>query len=132
MAEAPSLEPHQLVITTQVEPDAVVVQLAGELDMATAPQLRTALHTTLASPTSPAEVRVDLGTASFIDAASVGVLIEGRETARRTGVGFSIQNPTGVVRRVLDILGLAEALHVEPAPRTAAAPPMPRPGSPPR
>lgn len=129
MPDAPSIEPRQLVITTRIGADAVVVHLAGELDLATVPQLRAVLRTTFAGPALPAEVRVDLAAASFIDAAGVGVLVEGRETARRAGVGFSIYNPSGVVRRVLDILGLAETLHVAPARRTGPAPRL-RPSGP--
>ncbi|MFW6091641.1 MAG: STAS domain-containing protein [Actinomycetota bacterium] len=132
MSDTPPVGARQLTIATRLGTDgAVLLRIIGEVDLATVPKLSTALRATIAGPTSPTEVRIDLAATSFIDAAGVGALVEGREAARRAGVGFAVDNATGVVRRLLDILGLTDALHVEVVPRSATAPPMPRPGPPP-
>ncbi len=125
MPEAGPVDPRQLAITTRRESNTLVLQVAGEIDLATAPQLRAALRSSLDGAAPPAEVRVDLSGTSFLDAAGLGVLVESREAARRAGVGFSVHNPTGVVRRVLDIVGLTKSLQVEAARRhiTRPAPP---------
>lgn len=132
MSDIPPVGARQLTIATRLGTDgATLLRIIGEIDLATVPKLHSALRTAIAGPASPAEVRVDLSAASFIDAAGVGALVDGREAARRAGVGFAVDNPTGVVRRLLDILGLTDALHVEVAPRSAMAPPMPQQGPPP-
>lgn len=116
MPDSPPVGQQQLAISTHVGADGVVViHIVGEIDLAAAPQVRAALRTSLTGPALPTQVRVDLAAASFIDAAGVGALVDGREAARRAGVGFSIDSPTGVVRRVLDILGLTDALHLDRA-----------------
>jgi anti-anti-sigma regulatory factor len=52
-----------------------------------------------------------------MDASGIGVLISGREAARCRGLGFTVQNPQGVVLRVFEILGLTERLTLAPARR---------------
>lgn len=132
MSDTPSVGARQLTIATRLGTDGVVLlRVIGEIDLATVPKLHSALRTSLVGPASPTAVRVDLAATSFIDAAGVGALVDAREAARRAGVGFAVDNPTGVVRRLLDILGLTDALHVEVVPRSATAPPLPRPGPPP-
>jgi anti-sigma B factor antagonist len=103
------------IITARSGPGTIRVHLAGEIDMATAPQLRVALLAVIAEAAPQTEVRVDLGRVAFIDAIGIGVLVRGREAARQAGVGFSVDNPRGIVLRIIEVLDLVDALRVTPA-----------------
>jgi anti-sigma B factor antagonist len=91
------------------------VGVAGEIDMASAPEFRSALLETLSSPLRPTAVQVDLSLVSFIDARGVAALAEGCHAASRAGVAFAVNNPQRSVRQMLDIVGLTEVLDVRPA-----------------
>ena len=83
--------------------DAVVVSLAGELDLYNAEEVRRALLDTLADG---AELLVvDLAEVTFIDSTALGVLIEARSRlADRSG--FRLAAPGLEVRRALEVSGL--------------------------
>jgi len=72
------------------------VVVEGEVDVATAPQLREALHEVLDDGAT--RLRIDLGEVGFIDSAGLGVLI-------------------GVLKRIREVGGEIELVHVQPAPR---------------
>jgi anti-anti-sigma factor len=97
--------------------DTVRLHVAGEIDLATAPQLQAALQATLTEAALATTLQVDLAGVAFLDATGVGVLVHTHHAARRSGLGFSVHNPHGVVLRVLDVLNLTDALRVAPAPR---------------
>src|SRR5512142_1552396 len=82
--------------------DAVVVSLAGELDLYNAEEVRRALLDTLADG---AELVVVLAEVTFIDSTALGVLIEARSRlADRSG--FRLAAPGLEVRRALEVSGL--------------------------
>lgn len=122
MTEQAPAETSLSIITRRLGADAVRVYLAGEIDLATAPQLRFALSDVVAATAPPAEINVDLAGVTFLDATGVGLLVRAREVARRAGVGLSVHNPRGIVMRVLDVLGLTGELRVPPAPSTSRSP----------
>ena len=101
-------DPLLSVVTVRPDPGVVRLQVAGEVDLATAPRLQTALLAAVAAAAPPTEVQVDLAEVRFLDAVGIGVLVRGREAARRTGVGFSAYNAHGIVLRVLEVVGLAD------------------------
>lgn len=119
MTEPGYTEPSLSIITSRLGTDPIRVHLAGEIDLATAPQLRLALSAVLATPVPPSEVRVDLAEVSFLDATGVGLLLRAREAAHQAGVGLTVHHPRGIVRRVLDVLGLTDELGVAPASSTS-------------
>jgi anti-sigma B factor antagonist len=82
---------------------AVIVRLAGELDLYNAPTLRDELLK--AADGSPERLVVDLSGLTFIDSTGLGVLIEARTrlTNRRA---FLLAAPGLETRRALEISGL--------------------------
>jgi anti-sigma B factor antagonist len=82
---------------------AVIVRLAGELDLYNAPTLRDELLK--AADGSPDRLVVDLSGLTFIDSTGLGVLIEARTrlTNRRA---FLLAAPGLETRRALEISGL--------------------------
>jgi anti-sigma B factor antagonist len=101
--------------------EVTLVELAGELDLATAPQLRECL----AQPEildSPA-VRVDLTDVAFLGSTGIGLLVTVCKRVRSTGGAFSVRCGDGMALQVLEIAGLIDFLEVEaiidPASRSA-------------
>ena len=82
---------------------AVVVSLAGELDLYNAEEVRSALREVLAG--EPEVLVVDLEQVNFIDSTALGVLIEAlsKMTDRR---GFRLAAPGLETRRALEVSGL--------------------------
>jgi anti-sigma B factor antagonist len=99
------------------EGDTVCIAAAGEIDIATAPKWKAVLLAAIEQPIPARDVRIDLAGVTFMDASGIGVLISGREAARCRGVGFTVQNPKGVVLRVFEIVGITEWLTLAPARR---------------
>ncbi|MFL5959528.1 MAG: STAS domain-containing protein [Gaiellaceae bacterium] len=82
---------------------AMVVSLAGELDLYNAEEVRTALLGACAE--EPATLVVDLERVRFIDSTALGVLIEARSRmADRSG--FRLAAPGLETRRALEVSGL--------------------------
>jgi anti-sigma B factor antagonist len=84
-----------------------VVELVGEHDLATAPQLQGALDEIEVHGTA---VIVDLTEASFIDSTILGVIVGFAEKPREH-VGLVVP-PGTVPRRVIDIIGMQSRLAV--------------------
>jgi anti-anti-sigma factor len=108
-------------VTVEELPGGVhVFQVAGELDQATAPDLREPLEDAIARGISA--ILVDLTDCSFIDSTGLSVLVRAHQSvAQRDGAqpgngagprGFHVCCPDPQVRRVLKISGLDQALTV--------------------
>jgi anti-sigma B factor antagonist len=82
---------------------AVVVSLAGELDLYNAHEVRDALLECCAE--GPSRLVVDLSSVRFIDSTALGVLIEAR-TKLENRRGFLLAAPGLETRRALEISGL--------------------------
>ena len=83
--------------------DAVVVSLAGELDLYNAETVRAVLLEECAR--RPERVVIDLSRVEFIDSTALGVLIEAR-TKLENRRGFLLASPAAETRRALEISGL--------------------------
>jgi anti-sigma B factor antagonist len=82
---------------------AIVVSLAGELDLYNAEEVRSALLEACAG--EPDVLVVDLGEVTFIDSTALGVLIEAHSRmAERQG--FRLAGPGIETRRALEVSGL--------------------------
>lgn len=84
----------------------VVVELRGELDVATVP----VLSNTLAA-ISGSTVVVDLSELTFMDSSGISALIHARKQSARDGYGLVLTRPSANVERVLAIVGLADWLE---------------------
>ena len=82
--------------------------VSGELDIVTAPALRSALHRLDDADTHA--ITVDLSRLTFIGAAGLAVLIEARNTCRCAGRDLAVTGATGQVRRVFELTGLQALL----------------------
>jgi anti-sigma B factor antagonist len=85
----------------------VLVAISGEVDLATVPELRSALHRVISPSTGEVEeVVVDLAAVEFIDASGVGALVGAAAEAARVGIRFRLQAPSPPVERVLSLARL--------------------------
>lgn len=90
--------------------DAVVVEVAGEVDMATAPELARAIDAGL---DGAGRVVVDLSEATFLDSSALNTLVHCQRGLAEEGVAFSVVSPSGrVLRKVFEITRLTEPLSV--------------------
>jgi anti-anti-sigma factor len=87
---------------------AVVVRLAGELDLYNAEEIRDAIGEAIAR--SPRRLVVDLAEVGFIDSTALGVLIEAR--ARVGADRLALAAPQLETRRTLQVSGLDRHLAV--------------------
>jgi anti-anti-sigma factor len=103
--------------TTPAEkvPDVVTQRffLRGEIDIASAPQLRADLQELV--NTSSGDIVIDCSELSFIDSSGVAVIVFTQQALEARGSALRIANIDGVPARLLDILDLNEALHVNEA-----------------
>ena len=88
-------------------PGYAIVTPAGELDIATAPQLRECLLAFL--PARPALV-VDLNQVSFCDATGLGVLAGAANRARASGTSLHLVCSRTDIRRLFELTGLARRI----------------------
>jgi anti-sigma B factor antagonist len=83
-----------------------VLLVGGEIDVATSPKLMAVLDTVVAQPDG--DVIVDCSAVTFFGAAGVGALVGARNRLGSSGHRLIVRKPSASVRRVLDIVDLAE------------------------
>ena len=105
MAGGDALEGLQKAAVDGVENvgDAIVVKLAGELDLYNAHAVRQEL--VRQTERKPRRVVIDLGAVTFIDSTGLGVLIEGRSRMEDKDA-FLLAAPGLETRRALEVSGL--------------------------
>jgi anti-sigma B factor antagonist len=102
----------------QNEPGVVTVTVSGELDLAARLRLERAVRQTLVA--RPWRLTIDLTGVTFCGAAGLQALLVLHEAAEEAGARMAVR-PSAVVRRLLEITGLADAFPlVAPAPEGAA------------
>ena len=87
---------------------AMVVEVAGELDLHSAPQLRAEIGRSLENKSS--RIVIDLAGVTFLDSTGVGVLVGALKRAREADGDLHFCNAQSRVRRVFEITGLIGAL----------------------
>jgi anti-sigma B factor antagonist len=100
-----SLKPLELAVFDA--PPECLVAVAGELDMATAPELTGAMDELGGSRRL---VTLDLRALTFMDVAGLRAVVEARRSVRRVGHRLQILQPAGEAARVLEMTGGLELL----------------------
>ena len=93
-----------LTLQVQASQDALVLELAGELDLACAGLLETEIKAAEAS--GPGRIVVDLSPLEFIDSRGLEVLVRAHERAGGDLDRFEIRGANGAVAQVLEVTGL--------------------------
>jgi anti-anti-sigma factor len=90
-----------------------LVDVAGEVDIETAPRMRAALA---AAIDAGQPIVVDLGAVTFMDSFGFGVLAAAHQQGARAGTPVLLRAVSHRIRHLLGLLGLDEVLAIEPAP----------------
>jgi anti-sigma B factor antagonist len=102
-----------LVVRTEKEGETHVVSLAGELDLANAGTVESALERSLAEGSS--RVVVDMRELEFIDSTGIALLVAALGHNGGEGRVSFIPSVAPAVTRVLELTGLAERLPLAEA-----------------
>ena len=78
-----------------------VVRLSGELDIATAPKVRRAIHDLLTESADP--VVIDLAGVQFMDSSGLAVLVAGHKRANYQGGSFAVSRLAPPVAKVFEL-----------------------------
>jgi anti-anti-sigma factor len=97
--------PRLHINTIRPSPMLARVAVIGEVDLATARQLRDGLLLVLHDQ-APAVVEVDLAGVSFLDCAGIGALVAVRNLAVDAGQQMYVSRPGRMIRRLLELTGL--------------------------
>jgi anti-anti-sigma factor len=104
-----------LSVRERLQDDVRVLQVAGEIDLATAPALAQAL----ADAETESRLVLDLTDVEFLDSAGLHVLLAAARDRAAAGHRFGVISPLGSApRRLIDLTGVADAVGlVEPEDR---------------
>jgi anti-anti-sigma factor len=91
-------------------PDTIVLKVAGEIDMMTAPTLEDAVRRSLAE--RPANLVIDLSGARFFSSAGIAVLVLAHRNS--ADVALRVVASDRVVIRPLELTGLTDDLAIYP------------------
>ncbi len=81
-----------------------VIAVTGEIDVASAPQLREALHGVIAE--GRATVVLDLLAVTFLDSTALGVLVGGLKRCREMGGELHVVVTDPRIKKIFEITGL--------------------------
>jgi anti-sigma B factor antagonist len=92
-------------VTVAATDGVVTVAVLGDLDCASAPQLRQVLDCV---GDDRRDIVVDLRSTEFVDCAGISAVVVAYERRRRLGRELVLEAPSTAARRVLELTGLAE------------------------
>jgi anti-sigma B factor antagonist len=100
----------QLRIEVRHETDRVILGLAGELDIASAPRLQEAIESVGVDPS--ATVVLDLQQLRFIDSTGLRVILSARARSQEHGKELAVTPGSQQVQRLLSVTGVSEHLRI--------------------
>ena len=105
---------EQLQVEVKQQGDRVVLALSGELDMASAPMLQTAVSE--AGLEEKGLVVLDLEELQFIDSTGLRVILAVRKLCEEHGTELAVTRGSQQVERLLAVTGVADHLRTIPSP----------------
>nr|WP_225955096.1 STAS domain-containing protein [Kibdelosporangium phytohabitans] len=99
-------------VDRRVQGPAVVLHVAGEIDMSTAPMLAEECDQAIDSSTD--RVVVDLTDVTFFGSAGLAVLLDARQRGEQAGVQIRLVAGNRPVLRSIEIAGVQDMLPVYP------------------
>jgi anti-sigma B factor antagonist len=98
----------QFSVDTEPLDGGNAINVAGELDQATVPELQRVLGDALERQNGA--VFVDLSDCEFIDSTGLSLLVQAQRTLNENERGFAICCPKADVKRLLQLTGIDEAV----------------------
>jgi anti-sigma B factor antagonist len=106
-------------IDERVEQGVPIVAVIGEIDVATAPQLRECLHTVIAQ--GPTDLVLDLLGVTFLDSTALGVLVGALKRCREAGGELHVVVNDPRIMKIFEITGLDKVFPISDSMSTAGA-----------
>jgi anti-anti-sigma factor len=106
-------------ITLSFAGEQAVLGVSGELDMVSSPELAAMVSAVL--DCGHASVVLDLAELDFMDASGLGIIAVSADRLGSFSGRLTIRSPSAMVRRMLDVTGLAEVVEVEEVERNPDA-----------
>ncbi len=103
-----------LTIEQTVNGAKIRIAVAGEVDLYTSPELRSAIMN--AVPATDAGLEVELSGVGYMDSSGVATLVEGFKSAREKSKTFVLLSPSPSVMKVLELARLDSVFEIERAP----------------
>jgi anti-sigma B factor antagonist len=100
----------ELGLSTDETPDGPVLQVKGEVDVYTSPQLRDELYRLIDGGAT--RVALDLSGMDFIDSSGLGVLVGALKRVREQAGDLELRGVQPATRKILDITGLTQVLTI--------------------
>lgn len=104
-------EEPALTITVHPNEQALLITVAGELDLYSAPQMQQALEN--ACDLAPKALILDFRALDFIDSAGLALLVDVHRRLSKSSVLTLRVSPEGQVREVLELSRFDRFFHVE-------------------
>jgi anti-sigma B factor antagonist len=92
------------------DPSTLVIEVQGEIDLCTAPELRDALVSALAN--GHRRLIVDLRITNFIDSSGLAVIFKASRAASSQDVALIVVADTDRVRRPFELSGMVNELEI--------------------
>ncbi|MTD54484.1 anti-sigma factor antagonist [Amycolatopsis pithecellobii] len=108
-----------LRIRRELADGAVVLRVAGDVDLSTAGKLSEQLRGARDFVVPPAPVIADLDEVEFLGSAGLMALVQENEACRQRGLTLRIVSSSRLVVRAISVAGLAEVLPVLPTVQAA-------------
>ncbi len=106
---APGVPAH-FTLGSNVAGDQAVVRVAGEIDLATAPQLEA--HVSSLIDAGARRLTIDLADTTFVDSNGIGVFLEAHKRLGSCDGALTLRSPRRNIRKMLQITGLDQLVTV--------------------
>jgi anti-sigma B factor antagonist len=94
----------EFAVSVTASDEVTLVEVRGELDCYTAPQLQAVLDELADGP--PRRVVLDIGRSPFIDSTGLGVLVGALRRLRQGGGEMVVRSPSPTTARLFEITGV--------------------------
>ena len=104
-------EVPKFAVTTSVEASTTVVTVRGELDIASAAELREALLRLIADEMP--HLTIDGSGITFVDSSGLAVLMMAARRWEKAGRRIALRSPSQTLARIVDLTGVRRAFDVD-------------------
>jgi anti-sigma B factor antagonist len=103
---------YPAAVAVQMGPRERQLMLSGEIDLARAPEIRSAGERIVDSLSAGDSLVVDMGAVVFIDSTGLGALVSLRNSATRAGAKLILRRTPPQVLRVIELSGLKDSFEL--------------------
>ena len=97
---------------TERKPGVFVVDLQGDVDMSTSPEVRKSMLSIFKKGAS--HIIVDLAGVPYIDSSGIATFVEGLQLSRKDGTRFTLAGAGQTVESILDLAYLKSVFEIVP------------------